>query len=141
MPPNPHPAADLPPTIDPAIRTIAMPTDTNPAGDIFGGWLLWQMDLAAGNAAARHAGGRCATVAIDKIVFLNPVKVGDEVTVYSELVATGRTSMRFQVTAWRRRRDGERVHKVTGAIFTFVALDLDGRPRDVKPLVQSSKVG
>ncbi len=128
---------DLPPSIDPAIRTIAMPTDTNPAGDIFGGWLLWQMDLAAGNAAARHAGGRCATIAIDQIVFLQPVKVGDEVTVYAQLLGTGRSSMRFEVTAWRRRRDGERVYKVTGAIFTFVALDLDGRPRDVRPLVQA----
>ena len=134
-----QPADDdlLPPTDHPTIRTIAMPSDTNPAGDIFGGWLLWQMDLAAGNAASRHAGGRCATVAIDQIVFLQPVKVGDEVTVYARLVGTGRTSMRFEVTAWRRRRDGERVHKVTGAVFTFVALDLDGRPRDVRPLVQS----
>ena len=135
--PRPPSTHDLPPCTDPAIRTIAMPSDTNPAGDIFGGWLLWQMDLAAGNAASRHAGGRCATVAIDQIVFLQPVKVGDEVTVYSELVGTGRTSMRFSVTAWRRRRDGERVHKVTGAVFTFVALDLEGRPRDVRPLVQS----
>ena len=126
----------LPPPCEPAIRTIAMNSDTNPAGDIFGGWLLWQMDLAAGNAAARHAKGRCATIAVDKITFLQPVKVGDEVTVYAELVATGRTSMRFSVTAWRRRRDGEEVHKVTGAIFTFVALDLDGRAREITPLVR-----
>lgn len=129
-------AEDRPPTTDPAIRTIAMPTDTNPAGDIFGGWLLWQMDLAAGNAAARYARGRCATIAIDKITFLQPVRVGDEVTVYAELSSTGRTSMRFAVTAWRRRRDGETVHKVTGAIFTFVALDLDGRPREIRPMVR-----
>jgi acyl-CoA thioesterase YciA len=130
------PADEQPPSFDPAIRTIAMHADTNPAGDIFGGWLLWQMDLAAGNTAARHAGGRCATVAIDRIAFLQPVKVGDEVSVYSELISTGRTSMRFHVSAWRRRRDGEDVHKVTEAIFTFVALDLDGRPRTVKPLVR-----
>lgn len=123
------------PTSDPAIRTIAMPADTNPAGDIFGGWLLWQMDMAAGNAAARHARGRCATIAVDKIAFLQPVKVGDEVTVYAELIATGRTSMRFEVTAWRRRRDSETVHKVTGAIFTFVALDGDGRPREIRPKI------
>jgi acyl-CoA thioesterase YciA len=127
---------DLPPRCEPAIRTIAMSADTNPAGDIFGGWLLWQMDLAAGNAAARHAQGRCATIAVDQITFLRPVKVGDEVTVYAELVSTGRTSMRFSVTAWRRRRDGEDVHKVTGAIFTFVALDLDGKPRAIRPLVR-----
>jgi acyl-CoA thioesterase YciA len=131
---------DIPPASDPAIRTIAMPADTNPAGDIFGGWLLSQMDLAAGSVAARHARGRCATVAVDKIVFVEPVKVGDEVTVYAELISTGRTSMQFEVTAWRRRRDGEDVRKVTGAIFTFVALDLEGRPRAIRPLVLRSEV-
>ena len=129
-------ADEIPPDVEPAIRTIAMPADTNPAGDIFGGWLLSQMDLAAGNVAARHARGRCATIAIDKIAFLQPVKVGDEVTVYAKLVSTGRTSMRFEVSAWRRRRDGETVHKVTGAIFTFVALDSDNRPREIRPLIQ-----
>jgi acyl-CoA thioesterase YciA len=127
---------DVPPGSDPAIRTIAMPADTNPAGDIFGGWLLSQMDLAAGSVAARHARGRCATMAVDKIVFVEPVKVGDEVTVFAELISTGRTSMQFEVTAWRRRRDGEDVRKVTGATFTFVALDLDGRPRAIRPLVR-----
>lgn len=127
---------DIPPSIEPAIRTIAMPGDTNPAGDIFGGWLLSQMDLAAGSVAARHARGRCATIAVDKIVFVEPVKVGDEVSVYAELVATGRTSMKFEVTAWRRRRDCEDVRKVTGAIFTFVALDLEGRPRAIRPLIR-----
>jgi acyl-CoA thioesterase YciA len=129
------PETDLPPAGEPAIRTIAMPTDTNPAGDIFGGWLLCQMDLAAGNAAARFSRGRCATVAIDRISFLQPVKVGDEVTVYANLIGTGRTSMRFDVSAWRRRRDSEDVHRVTAAIFTFVALDLDGRPREIRPMV------
>lgn len=124
------------PTVEPTIRTVAMNADTNPAGDIFGGWLMWQMDLAAGNAAARHAQGRCATIAVDKIAFLKPVKVGDEVSVYAELIATGRTSMRFNVSAWRRRRDCEEIYKVTGAIFTLVALDLEGRPREIRPLVR-----
>ena len=133
---HPSVATDIPPAVDPAIRTIAMPADTNPSGDIFGGWLLAQMDLAAGNVAARYARGRCATIAIDRTVFLEPVKVGDEVTVYAELISTGRTSMRFEVSAWRRRRDSETVHKVTGAIFTFVALDLDGRPREIRPMVR-----
>jgi acyl-CoA thioesterase YciA len=127
---------EITPTSEPAIRTIAMPADTNPAGDIFGGWLLSQMDLAAGSVAARHARGRCATIAVDKIVFVEAVKVGDEVSVYAELMSTGRTSMQFEVTAWRRRRDSEDVRKVTGAIFTFVALDLDGRPRAIRPLVR-----
>jgi acyl-CoA thioesterase YciA len=120
---------------EPVIRTIAMPADTNPAGDIFGGWLLAQMDLAAGNAAARRARGRCATVSIDKVSFLTPVRVGDEVSVYATLLSVGRTSMRFEVEAWRRSRDGDDSVKVTDAIFTFVALDSGGRPR---PVPQSS---
>jgi acyl-CoA thioesterase YciA len=124
---NPRPAGV------PAIRTIAMPGDTNPAGDIFGGWLMAQMDLAAGNVAARRARGRCATVAVERIIFLNPVKVGDEVTVYAELIAVGRTSMRFTVSAWRRARDSDDSSKVTEAEFTFVALNSDGRPRTVPP--------
>jgi acyl-CoA thioesterase YciA len=88
------------------IRTIAMPSDINPAGDIFGGWLMSQMDLAAGNAAARRARGRCVTVAVDGMVFHTPVHVGDEVSVYADLISTGRTSMKFRVEAWRRSRDG-----------------------------------
>ncbi|MBH0237412.1 acyl-CoA thioesterase [Methylobrevis albus] len=122
---------DTPPNIEPAIRTIAMPADTNPAGDIFGGWLMAQMDLAAGNAAARRARGRCATVAVEAITFVSPVRVGDEVTVWAELVKTGRTSMSFHVSAWRRPRESDRITKVTDADFTFVALDSDGRPRPV----------
>ena len=74
---------------DPAIRTIAMPSDTNPSGDIFGGWLMAQMDLAAGNIAARVARGRSATIAVDRIQFLKPVHVGDEVTLFAELDSVG----------------------------------------------------
>lgn len=121
--------ADLPPTADPVIRTIAMPADTNPAGDIFGGWLMAQMDLAAGNLAARVARGRAATVAVEGMTFLRPVKVGDEVSLYADLVATGRSSLRIHVEAWRRPRFGPDAQKVTDAMFTFVALDGDGRPR------------
>jgi acyl-CoA thioesterase YciA len=116
---------------DPAIRTIAMPSDTNPAGDIFGGWLMAQMDLAAGNAAARRARGRCATVAVDAIVFHSPVQVGDEVTVYADVESVGRTSMKLRVSAWRRPRDGDASSQVTQALFTFVAIDAAGRPRAV----------
>lgn len=114
---------------EPAIRTIAMPADTNPAGDIFGGWLMSQMDLAAGNAAARIAQGRCATVAVEGMTFYSPVRVGDEVTVYANLLYTGRSSMKFNVSAWRRPRDGEAMTCVTHAVFTFVALDAGGKPR------------
>jgi acyl-CoA thioesterase YciA len=115
----------------PAIRTIAMPADTNPAGDIFGGWLMAQMDLAAGNVAARRARGRCATIAVDGFAFLRPVHVGDEVTVYAQLEGVGRTSIKLRVSAWRRPRDGDEVLQVTGALFTFVAIDEQRRPRPV----------
>ena len=119
---------------EPAIRTIAMPSDTNPAGDIFGGWLMAQMDLAAGNVAARRARGRCATIAVDGFTFHKPVHVGDEVTVYALVEKVGRTSIRLNVTAWRRARDAEEVHQVTGAHFTFVAIDEQRRPRLVPEL-------
>lgn len=120
-----------PPTSEPAIRTIAMPADANPAGDIFGGWLMAQMDLAAGNIAARRARGRCATVSVDRINFLHPVYVGDEVSLYAELERVGRTSLTIRVEAWRRPRDSEAQVRVTEATFVFVALDHDGRPRVV----------
>ncbi|WP_071796510.1 acyl-CoA thioesterase [Natronohydrobacter thiooxidans] len=123
--------AATPPAGLPAIRTIAMPADTNPAGDIFGGWLMAQMDLAAGNTAARIARGRSATIAVDGIVFLKPVHVGDEVTIHTDLISTGRSSMKIHVEAWRRSRDGDESEKVTDATFTFVALDMAGRPRPI----------
>ena len=119
------------PSQNPAIRTIAMPADTNPAGDIFGGWLMAQMDLAAGNTAARIARGRSATIAVDGIQFLKPVSVGDEVTLFAELESVGRTSMKIKVEAWRRPRDGDETEKVTEALFTFVALDQNGRSRPI----------
>ncbi len=122
---------DTPPIGEPAIRTIAMPADTNPAGDIFGGWLLAQMDMAAGNAASRLSRGRCATVAVEAMSFLSPVKVGDEVTVWAPLVKRGRSSMTFDVEAWRRPRTGECQTRVTRARFTFVALDDAGRSRQL----------
>jgi acyl-CoA thioesterase YciA len=117
----------------PTIRTTAMPADTNPAGDIFGGWLMAQMDLAAGNVAARRARGRCATIAVDGMVFHSPVRVGDEVTCFADVVSVGRTSMRIKVEVWRRARDSEETKQVTEAMFTFVAIDANGRPRPVSP--------
>ena len=122
-------AAAVAPRGEAAIRTIAMPADANPAGDIFGGWLMAQMDLAAGNVAARRERCRCATVSVDRITFLRPVHVGDEVSLYAGIVSVGRTSMTIQVDAWRRSRDGEEQVRVTDATFVFVALDQGGRPR------------
>jgi acyl-CoA thioesterase YciA len=123
--------APLPPQDQPAIRTIAMPADTNPAGDIFGGWLMSQMDLAAGNLAALTARGRAATVAVEGMRFHLPVKVGDEVSLFAILTRRGRTSMHIHVTAWRRGREHDESEKVTCATFVFVALDKKGRPRSV----------
>lgn len=120
-----------PPTDQPVIRAIAMPADTNPSGDIFGGWLMAQMDLAAGNAAARRARGRCATVAVQSMTFLRPVRVGDEVSLYARLDRVGRTSMDIHVEAWRRSRNEEQMFRVTEATFRFVAIDEEGRPRPV----------
>jgi len=124
-----------PPEETPVIRAVAMPADTNPAGDIFGGWLMSQMDLAAGSVAARRARTRCATVTVEGMTFLSPVYVGDEVSLYANLVSEGRTSMRIKVEAWRRYREEEAVNKVTEAIFTFVALGKDRRPT---PLPQAN---
>jgi acyl-CoA thioesterase YciA len=115
----------------PVIRTIAMPADTNPAGDIFGGWLMAHMDLAAGNVATRRAKGRAATVAVEAMAFLSPVLVGDEVSFYGTIMAVGRTSLKIRIEAWRRKREGEDVIKVTEATFTFVAIDEHRRPRPI----------
>ena len=115
------------------IRTIAMPADTNPAGDIFGGWIMSQMDLAAGNMAARVSQGRGATVAVEAMQFLRPVKVGDEVTLYATPTKVGRTSMRIHVDVWARSRFGTDADKVTSADFVFVALDEAGAPRAIFP--------
>jgi acyl-CoA thioesterase YciA len=115
----------------PVVRTIAMPADTNPAGDIFGGWLMAQMDMAAGTAAVRRARGRCATVAVDGMTFLSPVFVGDEISLYATVTHVGRTSLKIAVEAWRRERDGDASVKVTAALFTFVAIDTNRKPRPV----------
>ncbi len=126
-----HATPANPPETQPTIRVIAMPTDTNPAGDIFGGWLMSQMDLAAGTIAARVSKGRASTVSVEEIQFHRPVLVGDEVSLYAEMLKIGRTSMRIRVRAWRRARHQEETQQVTEAIFTFVALDEHARPRPV----------
>ncbi|WP_246154934.1 acyl-CoA thioesterase [Methylobacterium oryzihabitans] len=110
-----------------------MPADTNPAGDIFGGWLMAQMDLAAGNVAARRARGRCATIAVEGMTFLHPVFVGDEVSLYARIVSVGRSSLKIRIEAWRRARESEETTQVTQALFTFVAIDANRRPRPVPP--------
>ena len=114
-----------------AVRTLAMPADTNPSGDVFGGWLMSLMDVAGGIAAGAVAQGRVATVAATDMAFLRPVKVGDVVCCYTDLARKGRTSLTFRVEAWvLRQRLGDRI-QVTSADFTYVALDGDGKPRPI----------
>lgn len=112
-------------------RVIAMPADTNPEGDIFGGWLLAHMDLAGATPAFELAQGRCVTVALDAMVFHQPVSVGDEVSLHATVIKSGRTSIRVHVEAWKRSRneaDAEAV-RVTEGVFTYVAIGDDRKPR------------
>jgi acyl-CoA thioesterase YciA len=114
------------------IRTIAMPADTNPNGDIFGGWLMSQMDFGSGILAAKTAKARVTTVAMDAMSFLHPVWVGDTVDCYAWIERIGRTSMRIPVEVWVHRRiTGERV-LVTHGVFTYVAIDEHGKPIPVR---------
>jgi acyl-CoA thioesterase YciA len=113
------------------IQTIAMPKDTNRDGDIFGGWLVSQMDLGSAILAGKVAKGRVVTVAIEGMSFLNPVRVGDTVACYARLEKIGRTSMKISVDVWvTRYRTAERV-KVTSGVFTYVALGPNGKPTPV----------
>lgn len=117
-----YPKGDL------VIQTVAMPHSTNFNGDIFGGWLLSQMDMGAGIVATRRCKSRCATIAIDKIEFLSPVKVGDTVCCYGEIIKVGTTSMKINMEAWVIRKLTNKKIKVTDGLFTFVAIDENGRP-------------
>lgn len=115
-----------------ALRTIAMPADTNPNGDIFGGWILSQMDLAGGTHAFNEAQGRVATVAVTAMKFHKPVNVGDEVSCYCVTESIGRTSVTVRVETWVKRQRLAAEEQVTEGVFTFVALDHEGRARSVK---------
>jgi acyl-CoA thioesterase YciA len=128
---KPADSAEVPPDTDPAIRTIAMPADINPHGDIFGGWLLCQMDLAGGSVAVRRAGGRVVTVAITAMTFHRPVCVGDEVSCYGDVEKIGTTSITIKVESWARRGTGVTPIKVTEGLFTYVRVDADGRPQPI----------
>jgi acyl-CoA thioesterase YciA len=128
-----HATSDKPPQAEPALRAIAMPADANPYGDIFGGWLLSQMDLAGGAVARRHAKGRTVTVAITAMTFHRPVFVGDEVSCYAEIIKVGKTSITVKVESWVRRGIGDEHIAVTEGIFTYVAVGEDRRPRPVPP--------
>jgi acyl-CoA thioesterase YciA len=110
-----------------------MPMDTNPHGDIFGGWLISQMDLAGSAAATRRAKGRVVTVAITGMTFHRPVFVGDEVSCYAEVTQIGHTSLTVNIQSWACRGIGDEQIAVTDGVFTYVAVDADGKPRPVDP--------
>ncbi|MCW2348612.1 acyl-CoA thioesterase [Sphingobium sp. B12D2B] len=128
---------DVLPEGAPATRITAMPADANPYGDIFGGWLMGQMDMAAALVASRHSKGRAVTIAVEGMQFHRPVLVGDEVSVFATLVKVGSTSMTIEVEAWRRARHSEETYKVTQARFIFVAIDEVRRPRRVPALANA----
>ncbi len=116
-----------------SLRTMAMPGDANPNGDIFGGWVLAQMDLAAGMAARQRSHGRVALVAVDSMEFHRPVSVGDVVNCHTEIMRIGRTSMTIHVETWVDRQFIPERIRVTEGVFTLVAIDEKGRPRPVPP--------
>jgi acyl-CoA thioesterase YciA len=124
---KPHPL----PEGHPHLRTVAMPRDANPAGDIFGGWTVSQMDIAGATFAVRRSGGRVATVAIDAMRFLRPIAVGDEVSCYCSLVKEGEHSMSVKIETWASARAGQENETVTEGVFAYVAVDDDGKPREV----------
>lgn len=120
------------PTGELTLRTLAMPGDANAAGDIFGGWVMAQMDLSCGIRAAERARGRVVTAAVKEMAFALPVKIGDTLCIYTDVVKVGRTSMTLKVEAWAQRYlSSHRMEKVTDAIFVMVALDENGKPKPV----------
>ena len=126
------PSDETGPCGDLCTRTLAMPTDTNANGDIFGGWLLSQMDIAGGVAASKVAKSRTVTVSIDAMNFRKPVYVGDLVSVHANLVRVGRTSMTIHLEAWVVRRKETKPILVTDGNFTYVAIDEEGRPQAIQ---------
>ncbi len=127
-------AVTLPPGKQPALRVVPMPADANQHGDIFGGWIMSQVDVAGGVTAARRARGRVATVAVNAFQFKQPVLIGDVLSFYADIVRVGTTSITVNVEVYAQRRPSEvQVVKVTEATLTFVATDADGRPRAVPP--------
>jgi acyl-CoA thioesterase YciA len=113
------------------VSVVAMPGDTNANGDIFGGWVLSQMDSAGGVAAVERARGRVVTIKVDGMTFIRPVRVGDVLSVYTQVESIGRTSMKIHIEAWAKRFLSHEREKVTDATFTFVAIDENGRPRPI----------
>jgi acyl-CoA thioesterase YciA len=125
--------SDTEPTGQPTVRTVAMPADLNANGDVFGGWLLSQMDVAGAIAAWDRSGGKVVTVAIDAMHFHKPMKLGDILSCYCEVERVGTTSIAIVVEAWARRRSGGPGTKITEGRFTYVAIGDDGKKRPIPP--------
>ena len=121
-------AAQLP-VGEPSLRTLAMPGDANPNGDIFGGWVLAQMDLAGAVPAAERAGGRVATVAVEAMRFHQPIFIGDLVSAYTRVARVGTTSIAVEIEIWAKRRKDATLVRVTEGTFVYVAIDDSGKPR------------
>lgn len=129
---SPAPSCDLPTDAELVLKVIPMPRDCNANGDIFGGWVMAQVDLAGAVIPARYAGGRIATVAVNEFIFKQPVRVGDILSFYARLVRIGRTSIRVQVEVFAEQfRTQGQYSKVTQATLTYVAIDERGQPREV----------
>jgi acyl-CoA thioesterase YciA len=128
-----HTDAPVAPRGELSLRTLAMPADTNQNGDIFGGWLLSQMDIAGGIFVGKSFRLRSVTVAIEAMTFRKPVYVGDVVSVFTDAVRVGRTSVTVRVEAWVTRSNDAQMILVTDGTFTYVAIDEHGKPTPVKP--------
>ena len=114
-----------------SLQTIAMPADTNWSGDVFGGWIVSQMDLAGAIHAERFSKGRCATIAINQMTFLVPVKVGDVITCYTKILKVGNTSIQMEIEVWDSHDSSRDAVRVTEGVFTFVAVDVAGNKRQI----------
>lgn len=114
-----------------SLQTIAMPADTNWSGDVFGGWIVSQMDLAGAIHAERFSKGRCATISINEMTFLVPVKVGDVISCYTKILKVGNTSIQMQIEVWDSHDSSRQAVRVTEGVFTFVAVDVKGSKRQI----------
>ena len=114
-----------------SLQTIAMPADTNWSGDVFGGWIVSQMDLAGAIHVERLSKGRCATIAINEMTFLVPVKVGNVISCYTKILKVGNTSVQVQIEVWNSHDDSREPVRITEGVFTFVAVDVNGNKRQI----------
>ena len=127
-------SVDLKPKGELAIRTVAMPADTNPGGKIFGGWVLSQMDLAGASAGKKYSNTLLVTVAIEAMEFISPIQVGDFVCCYTDIIKTGKTSVTVNIETWAVAPDEQRRRKVTEGVFVYVAVDKSYKPIPLKNL-------